>query len=229
MNNYPKRLADPASLKPSRLVNNPQQEDSARAYGLTQEVPIPEKVTPETYIPIPIIPDIPVSFAIGDRQPSTSPEHLQQWPKRLKTSTGVIKERDTVISVLSRLGLQTDGGVVLLRPGSNFPFQMDEQPYSEVCAGLVLSVVPNRPDQVGPTAAPSATHHLLNVYGSTYPKPMYHPGKPSITVENQADERQALADGFRSVAPKVDAPVPDPKPEPVKPVKPSDPAIPAAG
>lgn len=145
----------------------------AMALSATSEPAPPEGIEMEP------VPDVPFATPIGTSGPSYEPIKIQpkiavtilvgpQLPKiaagvplghlaKPANKTGFITWHDTVYDILARLSEPTDGSLVMLIPGSSYPFQMWDMPYEHLKEGASVYVVPNNPNQVGPTATPVAS------------------------------------------------------------------------
>lgn len=108
------------------------------------------------YEPIKVQPKIQVTLQVGARTAAPTPGSGFVHRVRPVNKTCTISWHETVFDILERLSEVSDGSLVMLRPGSPYPFQMWDEPYQALTTGTVLSVVPNSPDQVGPTAEASA-------------------------------------------------------------------------
>lgn len=182
MSKYPVLLGDPTNKRPDLLVHSTKEEDAARADGYTivvqSPVPDPRYATRDpyasmrtsdlNYVPVPILPDITIRMMVGPRLFTSNAEGPYKRPVKLQDRTGLVKWQDTVVCILGRMSIPTDGSMVMLRPGTAFPFDMEDRPYedilprtddvsvrNQILAGITLSIVPNQLDQVGPSAKAS--------------------------------------------------------------------------
>lgn len=79
-------------------------------------------------------------------------------PPLSRRQTATVRHHDTATDILDENGINTDGTQVILRPGTNEPFDYDDIVYGEVESNMEVYVVPNREGQVGGDAvkAPAA-------------------------------------------------------------------------
>ena len=139
-----------ADIASAQTVLAAKQEDLSEAQGeLT-------KFNEDNYAPIAIQPPISVQLMVGPTPTAGVPGAVLQHLTRPQDKTTSVKWHDTVIDILGRLSVPTDGSMVMLMPGTTIPFAMHDQPYSDLTANAVVAVVPNQPGQVAVLVAPPA-------------------------------------------------------------------------
>lgn len=196
--NEPEAQHDPyASTK-----SNPDFEPATPATPPPLVAPVHEEAK-EEYTPIPIKPDISIKLMVGPRNQVPVPEGVFRRPIPLQNCTILVRHQDSVIDILARISRSTDGTLVMLKPGTSFPFQMEDRPYDILRSGVTVSVVPNEPREVGPDAIPSAA-----IPPDAEPKEPFiakvmrdtrTPARPDITVNSAIAELVAVKDGYVEV------------------------------
>lgn len=162
-----------------------------------------------------------VTLVIGETsKPGTSPAPISTSKSMLPRRQGAtIRHYDTIISVLEKHSVYTDGSRVILRPGTNEAFEYEDDLYASVEDGLELFIVPNREGQVGWDAikapalrprvvavpvvaadepAPSTLGPSASVGADEYPKTLRDSisDRPDRLVEHQTEEIVARHEGF---------------------------------
>lgn len=96
-----------------------------------------------------------VRFLIGARAKPLPPGAPFTRPTQPLDRTQPVRWHDSTVDILERLSQPTDGTMVLLVPGSAFPFSMFTNPWYELREGATVYVVPNNSQQVGDAAEPT--------------------------------------------------------------------------
>ncbi len=66
-------------------------------------------------------------------------------PPMQKKQSHLLHDHETVVDILKMHKEPTDGSVVMLKPGTDEPFEMDESPYDLADVDATLVIVPNKP------------------------------------------------------------------------------------
>jgi len=177
----------------------------------------------ETTPPVP-----PTTPGPDDPKSAAAPAPASTYQSRMLTlnkgpqprsQSATIRHHDTAVDVMDAYGIPTDGSQVILKPGTNVPFEADEVLYDEVEDKSNLLVVTNVPGQVGEGAAlapvvpskvapvrgpfpPPADGGVVNQVG--YPKLLQDSsgkGRPDVLVHNQDEEVSSRRDGFTNEIP----------------------------
>ncbi len=198
---YASTMSDPA-FEPSENVPDHNFSEPASVDDQNSNIGAaapPDHPPPRHHNVVRVKPHLAITILVGERNIAPPPQGVFQHRIPLQNRTALIRHHETVVDLFKGLSIPTDGSMVMLVPGTSEPFDMMVCPYDDLRGGAVLSVVPNRPDQAGPSAQPSAALPLLPTPPVPYSAKLLRDTdstRPDLLVRSAAEEAKAKADGY---------------------------------